>query len=254
VILEFTGISGAGKSTSEPYLISGLQQRGFGVVVKGELKKKYYKKIICPDFEASDGFIFNQLNRLVRWKTLKSVGLSRLFMSSLLSKLLRNLYFWLSEDIIISTYYSKKYETSPAGQSFYISQEGFVHHCACLKLWHGDRFSGLPKKIVQRFSPEKITIIYFKIPVEQALERLMKRELPYDWPKKINSRSKAKEVLSRFSEAIEDVVDKFQAEGVQVFLVDSSLELEQVKLRVEDIMDHLAQNEKNGFLKQNTIK
>jgi adenylylsulfate kinase-like enzyme len=44
VILEFTGLSGAGKSTSEPYEVSGLKQRGYEGVLKSDFKKNYYKK------------------------------------------------------------------------------------------------------------------------------------------------------------------------------------------------------------------
>lgn len=252
MILEFTGLSGAGKSTSEPHIISGLKQRGLEVIVRTEFKKSNYKKIICPNFEAKDGFLFNQLSRQARWKTLRSVGLSGPFMLSVFSKVQRNLFFWLGDDIILSKYYSKEHETLPASNSVYISQEGFVHHCACLRLWHGGAFSSLPKRIVQKFSPEKIIIIYFEISVEEALDRLLKRTrgIPDDWPRKINTTAKVKKVLSRFNEIIEDVVGSFQAEGVQVLSVDSSLELKQVRTRVESIVDKLSQNGNNDCLEK----
>ena len=252
MILEFTGLSGAGKSTSEPYMISGLKQRGFEVVVRSELKKYYYKKIICPNFEVNDGLFFKQLTRLAQWNALKSVGLGRQFFLNALSKRCRDAFLWLSEDIILSKYFSQEYKASGSGSSVYISQEGFVHHCALMMLYGRSNFSGLFKKITQIFPKEEITIIHFKIPVEEALDRLLKRKrgVPRSWPRTINSRSKVKEFLFSFNEVIEEVVKMCQAEGIQVLNIDNSFDLNQLQPKIENVLDKLSHNGKNGGTEQ----
>lgn len=246
MILELTGLSGAGKTTCESYLISGLKQRGFRVVLRPELLKSYIEKNVCSSYE--DHRMFRILShRWVRFASLRTLigtGLPwRIFLEGLAKGHLKS-FLWLGEDILLSTYFLQEFQPSTEEAVVYIPQEGFVHHDAYSRLWAGSDFHGLSQKLAQKFPADQIIIIYLKISADEAADRLQKRGLPTSWPKSIDSESRIKEFLLRFNETIEDGVAKFQAGGVKVLLVDSSLDLKRVESRIGVLLDSFPENRK----------
>ena len=170
MIIELTGLPGAGKTTSESCIISCYEQRGFRVMLRSELKTSIKNENLLQN--ANNPFALRiHSNRLSNWKGLINVGLGGRFFREIFFKKRRMVFLWLGEDIRISTYFLKKFLPPGIAPSVYIPGEGFVHHSACIKVWTGGGFSDLPEKLLQKIPSEKITIFYFKIPVEEALDR-----------------------------------------------------------------------------------
>ena len=245
MILEFTGLSGAGKSTAEPAIFSGLEQRGYQIVLRPELKTRYIQEKICSTYEDHRGYriVANRLYNLDSWKSLTGADLARWVVRGAFSQRRRNSFLWLGEDIKLSQYFVNEIH-APGGQStVYIPQEGFVHHIACCKLQADNGFPGLSQKLLAKYPVDQSTIIYFKISVDEALERLLNRGLPESWPRFINSRSRVKEFLLLFNEGIEDGVRKFQENGVKVFPVDASQDQKHVESQIKTLLDVFPKNE-----------
>lgn len=246
MILELTGLSGAGKSTAEPYIISSLEQRGYHVVLSRELRNSYIKKKIRSSYEEDHrGYrvVSNRLYNLGSWKSLAGAGLAGWIFRGAFFKHRRKPFLHLGEDVKLSQYFINNYHESGERPGIYIPQEGFVHHIACCRLQGDHGFPGLSEKLLKKYPMEKSMIIYFKVSVDEALDRLLKRGLPESWPQSINSRSRVKEFLLRFNQGIEDGVAKFQENGVKVHPVDASLDPKQVESQIGGLLDVFPQNE-----------
>jgi thymidylate kinase len=243
VILEFTGLSGAGKTTSEPYVTSCLIQQGVKAVLRGELEHRYKQGLITPRYADHRGLriLSDRVYAAVNWKTLIGAGLGREIIRAAMAKRLRLACLWLGEDINLSTFFLDKVKRLNAGSSVYMPHEGFVHHSACLRLWGGGSFLDVPESLLQKFSSETFTIFYFKISVEQALERLLRRGVPKSWQLGTNSKASIREVLLRFNDAIECNVEKFRADGAKVLTIDASLEPQHVESRLATILKDFPQ-------------
>lgn len=244
MIIELTGLPGAGKTTFESCIISGLKQRGIRVSLREDLQDRYKQGIISPNYEEHAGLriLSNRLYRLSKWKGLINAGLGGGIFREILTRRRRITFSWLGEDINLSTYFLHEFKHSRAGQSAYFPHEGFVHHSASFKVWGGFGFPDLHYRLLQKIPSHNFAIIYFKVSVDVALERIIKRGLPEHWPRSINSKAKVKEVLFRFDRAIEDVVEKFQTSEVKVFPVDASLKHRQVESRIKSILDNFPEN------------
>jgi len=248
VILEFTGLPGAGKTTSESYIILCYKQRGYQVILRSELQKRYIKEKLSRNYEKHFALriLSNRLYGLLNWKELISAGLGGGIFREVLSNPRRSIFSWLGEDIRLSTYFLQNYASTGTRPSVYFSQEGFVHHSVCFKVFGGVGFPDLPEKLLQKIPSENITILYLKISVDDALDRLWARGIPESWPSRINSKSGVKEILLRFNEAIEGNVEKFQAKGVRVLIIDASLDPQEMESRVREVMDAYIKNSNFG--------
>lgn len=247
MILEFTGLSGAGKSTAEPYIISSLEQRGYHVVLRRELRNSYIKKKIYSSYEDHRVYrvVSNRLYNLGSWKSLAGARLAGWIFRGTFSRGRRKSFLQLGEDVKLSQYFINNYREPGEPPGVYIPQEGFVHHIACCRLQGDNGFPGLSEKLLKKYPVEKSMIIYFKVSVDEALDRLLKRGLPESWPRRINSRSRIKEFLLRFNQGIEDSVAKFQENGIKVYPVDASLDPKQVESQIGGLLDVFPKNEYN---------
>jgi thymidylate kinase len=243
VILEFTGLSGAGKTTSESFVTSYLIQQGVAAVLKAEVKHRYKQQIMTPRYERYRGLqiLTDRLYTIVNWKALIGASAGRGVLRAAMEKRLRLACFWLGEDINLSTFFLDDIKRSNGGSSVYMPHEGFVHHSACVRLWGRGSFLDLPESLLEKFSPDTFTIVYFQISVEQALERVLRRGIPKSWQLGAHSESSIREVLLRFNDAIECNVEKFNAGGAKVLTVDASLEPHQVESRLATILKGLPQ-------------
>ena len=237
MIIEPTGLPGAGKTTSESCVISCCKQKGFRVLVRSELKNRIKKEALLR--KPGNQFSLRiHSNLLSNWKELIGADIGGRIFCEVLNKKKRMALIWLAEDIRLSTYYIKNYLPTSLAPSIYFPNEGLVHHSASARVWTEGRFPDLSEKMLLKFSSKNFLILYFKISVDEAVERLLKRGLPRNWPLSINSRSKIKEVLLRFDEAIEGTVQKFQANGVKVQTIDASLDLREVREAVGTCITH----------------
>ena len=239
MIIELTGLPGAGKTTSESWIISCYRNRGFRVMSRSELKASIKNEKLFHHANNHYALRFHS-NWLSNWKGLINAGFGGRIFREVLTNPRRMAFLLLGEDIRLSTYYLQKYVPAGMGPSVYIPHEGFVHHSACIKVWTGGGFGDLPEKLLQKVPSEKFIILYFKISVDAALDRLLKRGIPEMWPSHIKSQSRIKEILLRFNEAIEGTVQKFQANGVKVLTIDASLEPQQVESRIKTILDNFS--------------
>ncbi|GJL78476.1 MAG: hypothetical protein NPINA01_14650 [Nitrospinaceae bacterium] len=239
MIVELTGLPGAGKTTYEPSLILGLKQRGIDVISRAELKDRCKQAILTPNYKDHPPvrMLSNRLYRLSIWNSLISAGLGGGIFREFLAQRRRMVFSWLAEDIHLSTFFLHKIKPFAQNPNFYIPNEGLVHHSASFKVWGGAGFSDLPKKLLKKIPSHEIAIFYFKVPMKDALNRVIKRGLPENWPRTISSEPEVKEVLLRFEQVIEDVVQKFRANGVQVFMVDTSVEPHAVESKIRTILD-----------------
>lgn len=237
MIIEPTGLPGAGKTTSEPCVISCCKQKGFQVIVRSELKNRIKKEALLR--KTGNQFSLRiHSNLLSNWKELIGAGIGARVFFEVLNKKRRMALIWLAEDIRLSTYYIKNYLPTSLAPSIYIPHEGLVHHSASAKVWAEGGLSHLPEKILLKFPPENFLILYFKISVDEAVERLLKRGLPKGWPPNIDSKYKIKETLLRFDGAIEGTVQKFQANGVKVQTIDASLDHQKVREAIGTCITH----------------
>ena len=239
MIIELTGLPGAGKTTSEPWILSCLKKHHIRTISRSELRTWYIKENIFRGYENNFAarFLSNRCYQFLIYKKLFDAGLGAGIISESICKPRRGVLSWLGEDIRLSEYFLQKFPISGEPPSIYFPHEGFVHHSACFKVWGGRGFPDLQGKLLNQIPSKNFVIFYFKISVEEALDRVMTRGIPETWPAYINSSSKVKEILLRFNEAIEGAVDRFKARGVKEIEIDASVDPQLMESKVREVME-----------------
>ncbi len=80
-------------------------------------------------------------------------------------------------------------------------------------------------------------LIHFKVPVDEAVARIMKRErgIPNNWIN-VNSPAEIKNYITKYDNAIDKVVSCLRAEGMKVITVDSMKDAEETREEILEII------------------
>ena len=243
MIINLTGLPGAGKSTSETYLISGLQKRGFKIIQNTELKSKLIKEKIFSRFNRDSliGILPRLIFRIKIFRFYLQVCIENKLGLNFFLKKRGTRGIWLSEDIILTRYFINEFKGSNSIKNIFFCTEGLVHHWACMKVWAGKHSDIFDDNWLNQYPSDGIQIIYLKVPVEMALERLVKRGVPSNWPQPGNGKlGHMRFILERYDSAINETVKEFRAKGAKVHTLDASCDIEQMEINIEACLDSLS--------------
>lgn len=234
MILELTGLPGAGKTTCEQYISAELNKRGYQVLGPGDVLRCYVRDRIYANLGLS-----YSLRRHLLIRAMVSVVFhtrvvcadlrNRFSIGQFLGAFAKNQRLScrrLSHDILISRYFLEELLPSYEERHVYVASEGLTHHSAAVKVWAGERYFAMSDRWLAHHSCDEMVIVRLQVPLDTALDRLWQRGLPTSWPRKSKTdRRFTKSILSRFAEAIEESVQRYQAAGARVFTLDCSCDI-----------------------------
>lgn len=224
MIIDLTGLPGAGKTTLEKHLLPKLREHGLRVVTRVDLKtshirKNYYKRYRRESIAHIPFRILLYLQRTAglimgTWaQGLKPEVICRPGCFSPCS--------WLYEDMELSSHFLDDWKGVEGEGVLYFAREGIVHHSACVRVWVGARYAGLKDRWLRESGAREVLILYVRVPKEEALRRLQTRGLPATWPGPARkSDEEIMAILARFNEAIRETLAEFEAAGARVLNVD----------------------------------
>jgi len=249
MIINVTGLPGCGKTTLEPYFISGLRKRNLNLIINSELKNYYIQEKFYSRFCRKSWLgILPRLIFLIKIRGgYFNRCLSRNSIRLLLYKINRIRGYRVSSDLILSDYYLNEYSLSSLDKNILFCTEGLVHHLASMKVWLGDSPDLFKFFMGQDQIFNGYQIFYIKVPLKQVYERLVSRSIPSLW--NINSGEKEldiMEVLKKYEWALESTIKEFSSRGAHVETLDNSGEETQINKRVEDCL--------NSFMKFADLK
>jgi thymidylate kinase len=242
MIINVTGLPGAGKSTCESYLISGLENRGLDVIQTFALKNKYIKDKIYSQFdrESVSGILPRLIFQAKVFQFYFEVCINNKRSLEFLIKKKRAKGVWLSQDIILSRYFIEDFQASNPKDLIYFCTEGLVHHWACMKVWSGRHSIVFNENWLNRYPSEEILIIYLKLPLSMALDRLVSRGVPSIWPKSDKDfLTHTRKILERYDIAISETINEFSSKGARVHTVDVSCGKDQIESEIIDCLDSI---------------
>lgn len=248
MIVEMTGLPGAGKSTCRSRLYTRLAEQGYRVLGPSDVMEHFVRQRIygrCGlKYECRRILV---LRALVAWAYRANLRYSdfcnRLAIGAWLcvpTKARRRSCRALSQDFILYSHYLERIQPSSERRCVYLSSEGLVHHGARARVFAGSRFAVMSGRWLNHHSCSEIVVIHVQTSVEAALERLWSRGVPDSWPQKAqSSRSFAEETLVHFEKSIEESMEEYRQAGVRVLTVDNSSDVPALAAEVERLVASL---------------
>lgn len=240
MIINLTGLPGCGKTTLEPYFISGFRERNFNPILNSEIKNCYIQEKIFSRFCRQSWFgIMPRLFFLFKVR-------GGYFNRCLSNKMIR-LFFYeinrirgyrVSGDIILSEYFLNEYARGLADKNILFCEEGLIHHLASMKVWSGNSPDLFKFFLNEGQMCRGFHIFYIKVPLEMVYERLIHRGIPTFWSKNISREIlDIKEILKKYEWAIESTIEEFSSRGAHVETIDNSGDESLINQRVEKCLD-----------------
>jgi len=226
VIVDLTGLPGAGKTTLEKCLISELAGRGQKVLTRADVKTSYIRKNFFRGYRRESGLhipfrilLYLRLAAgFLRACRARGLKFGPIFRPGRFSPCL-----WLYEDTVLSGHFLAEREGAESGEVLFFPREGIVHHSACVRVWAGELYAALNERWLSEFSAGGVLILHVQVPEEEALRRLQVRGLPETWPGPAQrTASGIMPVLASFNEAIRESLAEFEAAGARVLAVDGT--------------------------------
>lgn len=241
MIVDLTGLPGAGKTTLEKYLLPGFAERGQRVLTRTDLKTGCIRKKFFRGYRRESGLGVGFRILLQLWLAAGFLRACRRRGLPLGAISRPGLFFpclWLYEDTVLSGHFLK--ERPPASRdALFFPREGIVHHSACVRVWAGPHYAGLNERWLAEFGAGEVLILHVQVPEEEALRRLQARGLPDTWPGPANrSAREILAVLARFGEAIGESLKQFEAAGARVLNVDGTADPEAEAGKVLSAMEY----------------
>lgn len=235
MILEITGLPGAGKSACESLLCDRLRERGFQVMLHDDLIRSYVRDRIYPRLGLSyrlrrRRWVRAVVSLLYRGAVVRCELAHRLAIGGLagaVAKAQRRACRRLSQDVLLFRYFLEECSSPDEAERVHVASEGLVHHTAALRVWAGPRYSAMADRWIGRQGCDDIAVVHVQTPPDAALQRLWQRGLPRSWPGRTRShKAAAGQTLADFAEAIQQSIEQYQAAGARVFTLDNSGDLE----------------------------
>ena len=252
MIVELTGLPGSGKTTCESLLAPAFAESGFRVVMEPELIRHYVQHRIYSRCRLDYGLrrflsiraivhlIYRQHLNLRDLQNRLSCG--RVF--GAMTKAERLPCQWLAQDMLLGSYFRETFSAHPGERTVYFAPEGLLQHTAAVRVWAGERFRGISDSWRARESCNDIVVVRIGASIDSALERLWKRGAPRSWPRHAKTTPQAaRNVLERFSEAIEESVSQFQSAGSPVVTLDNNGDEQALRPQVDRFVEVLERGE-----------
>lgn len=250
MIVETIGLPGAGKTTCERSLYTKLKERGCHILLpEQDVQNRYVRDHVYTRHALNYRYHHLKVVRAIAsLKYRAHVGRSHLCDRCMTGTLLgawtrtaRRACWWLSEDMLLFSYYLNEILPSSGEGTVYLASEGLAHHSATVKVFAGDPFAALSDRWLHRHACTCMVIVHVQVPPSTAAQRIWERGLPRSWPRRIRrSRLHVQQVLSRFADAVEESIQRFQQAGARIVNVDNSSNMATLDVRVADVAASLS--------------
>lgn len=243
VIVEFTGLPGAGKTTLENAIAAALNARGCKVLRRADVKTSYLRKNFYEGYRRESGLqiplrllfygrLMGGFLRAYRAHGLNLGGIARpgRFFPCL----------WLYEDAVLFNHFLEEHRDEPWRENVFLPGEGIVHHSACVRVWAGGAYARIGEAWRNKFGGRDIFVFHVHVPAEEALRRLKVRGLPDTWPGPAKRcEAEIMQVLADFEDAIQETLVEFEAVGIRVKQVDGAADCSEQAEQILNFIENL---------------
>jgi hypothetical protein len=237
VILEFTGLPGAGKTTVERQVVERLVSHGVDLIERQSIIGRYIRERYCGSYRP-DFVLRRPITAIYRagiWRRHFGWRLG----TGVLHDITNPVGYWLTEDVHLVRFCREKMADAFGGlREVWNFSEGFSHHLAStIALLHE------PAARFTRFAPydrgtaRRWVVVHVDVPFEIALDRLSRRGRPASWRRDPRGNGP---ILRAFEDSIPRALELASQSDVRIERIDLSDDHDAAAPMIGALSDRLA--------------
>lgn len=235
MIIEFTGLPGAGKTTAADEFYRELAHIGCSVVSRELLVQRYIRSHYCRHY--STAYRFRKAVTLLYltgiWVRHMRARLALRCFSGLTRPESRLSGLWLTEDLRLEEFHAH----FSGSEEFLVLSEGFIHHLAAAQVWFGGDAMQFATS-VPHMESGVVHVVNVYTPLQEARSRLEQRGRPETWPSKIVD---VDALLASFENGISSALRFAASMPVRVHYLDMSGDRALARQRTQALARSIAQ-------------